>query len=280
VLRIALACGLLALGWQQSAFSWGDEGHRITGHIASALLTEPARQQLRELLGTDDLAQVATWMDDEREALNKRLPGSSRWHYENRAACDQTGNALRVCPQGQCLTRQIERFTTVLRNSQVSRTQRAEAIRMLVHLLGDLHQPLHLIDNHDRGGNDVLVLVPGEREPRRLHEVWDTRLVRMNMRRTDAAKYASSLLSHFQAQRVAWQSGNTEQWAGESYRIGKEYAYAALPGFVCQTSTINNSIVTHLSNSYIQNARAAIDEQLAKAGVRIAFVLNRELVNH
>ena len=152
----ALACWLLSIGWQQPSYAWGNEGHRITGYIANSLLTDATRAQLRALVGTDDLAQIATWMDDEREALKQRLPDSSRWHYENRAVCDQA-STVRPCPKGHCITQQIDRSTAVLANRGATVAQRADAVRILVHLLGDLHQPQHLVDDHDRGGNDVWV---------------------------------------------------------------------------------------------------------------------------
>jgi hypothetical protein len=273
---LALAGWFLVLGWGQTAYAWGDEGHRITGYVANALLSDTTRQRLRALVGTDDLAQIATWMDDEREALNQRLPGSSRWHYENRPACDEDRGTARVCPNGQCLTRQIERSTIALQNRDARVAQRAEAVRILVHLLGDLHQPLHLIDNNDRGGNDVLVRLPREHDPRRLHEVWDTRFVHMNTNRRSEEDYGSMLVARFQSEFGSWELGSVDQWAADTYQLAKLHAYSPLPGFACG-NTNSPAAITVLPASYIQDARGIVDAQLAKAGVRIAVVLNRAL---
>jgi hypothetical protein len=270
-----LACGLLALGWQLPAYAWGDEGHRITGYIANSYLSDTTRLQLRALVGTDDLAQIATWMDDERETLNQRLPSSSRWHYENREVCGKT-ELERSCPQGQCITRQIAHSTNTLQDRTATAAQHADAVRILVHLLGDLHQPLHLIDNHDRGGNDVWVYLPREKNPRRLHEVWDTRLVHMNTNRRDDRSYASILTTRFQTERSGWEIGTVDQWAAETFLLAKTYVYSPLPGFTCQI-TADRSTTTALPADYIQNARSVVDVQLAKAGARIALVLNQTL---
>jgi hypothetical protein len=267
---------LLAFGWQQPVYSWGDQGHRITGYIANTNLSAATRDQLRNLVGTDDLALIATWMDDERDSLNQRLPGSSRWHYENRLACGPALESARTCPQGQCITRQIERWTKVLQDRDESLAHRADALRILVHLLGDLHQPLHLIDNYDRGGNDLLVRLSREKEPRRFHEVWDTRLVQINLRRRKAENYARALGQQFDNRRSEWQDGTVESWARETHALGRT-AYQSLPNFVCRTVKEPIDVVTVLSTGYIDTAKPIVDEQLAKAGIRIARVLNTVL---
>jgi hypothetical protein len=271
----ALACILLTFGWQ-TANAWGDEGHRITGFIANAYLSDAARSQLRTLVSTDNIALIATWMDDERESLNQSLPRSSHWHYENRPACESTGETARGCPQGQCVTRQIERWTKVLQNRDESIAHRADAVRILVHLLGDLHQPLHLIDNNDRGGNDVLVRLPREKEPRRLHEIWDTRIVHMNLRRRGTERYARVLDERFAMQRIEWQRGTIEEWARETHSLGLD-AYQSLPNFVCRAAKKPAETVIDLPAAYIDTAKPIVDKQLAKAGMRMAWILNAAL---
>ena len=264
---------LFAIQSWSAAYGWGDEGHRITGYIADELLTATARAELRKI-GDDDLAQIATWLDDQRDALEQRYRGSSRWHYENRPACGSSSGGSSTCPRGQCITRQIERSLAVLDDRQAGRAQRVEALRILVHLLGDLHQPLHLADNGDRGGNDTYVLLPNDGRPRRLHEAWDTRFLRMNLRRRDEQAYAHSLLTAHRSERTAWKNGDIAAWAMESYTIGTRHAYDLLPGFACGR---HDSAPIRLPSSYIEQAREDVDVQLVKAGVRIAEILNRAL---
>jgi hypothetical protein len=271
-IRVAIA---LVLTLQASAaLSWGDEGHRITGYVANSALTASTRAKLREVLGTDDLATVATWMDDQRDLLDREIPGSSRWHYENRAACSTSTADKKRCPQGNCVTHQIERLRSLLSNPQLSREQRARTVRMLVHLIGDLHQPLHLADNRDRGGNDVWVYVGTDRDTSRLHAVWDTRFVRFSLRRKPEFAFARELIEKYRINLTTWQQGNVDTWASESYLLGKQSVYATLPNFSCGNS-ITRPI--RLDNEYIENAKITVQEQLTKAGLRIAAVLNQSL---
>ena len=263
----------LAVAACANAHAWGDQGHRITAHIASALLTDAARSRLQKLIGTDDLSQVATILDDEREKLEQRIPGSSRWHYENRQVCPRTSASKAECPNRQCITRQIERFVQTLNNVHSSRSDQTDAVHGLAHLLGDLHQPLHVSDNNDRGGNDSKVLLPGEKKSRNLHEVWDTRLVRMNLRRRNEQRYALVLLATFSARQTEWSQGDVALWADETYRLSKERAYQSLPQFACG---VNAGAIT-VTDSYISQARETVEMQLAKAGIRLASVLNAEL---
>lgn len=256
-----------------AAFAWGSEGHRIAADVANALLTDAARAELHALIGTEDLSQIATYLDDHREELEARTRGSSRWHYENREVCGRDAGVPQ-CPGNNCVTRQSERFIQVLKDRHAHAQQRAEAIRALVHLIADLHQPLHLVDNHDRGGNDVFVWLPREREPRRLHEVWDTQFVRWNANRRSDATYARALSEQFQSQRANWEQGNIARWADETYALGKHFAYEQLPGFGC---SLRQSQTILLSPEYIRDARKIAAEQLAKAGMRIAHVLNTAL---
>jgi len=270
IFPISVAATVAAtLAGAPNAQAWSGEGHRITGHIATALLNDAARRQLQQLLGNDDLAEIASVMDDEREQFERAHPGSSKWHYENREVCDSTA----ACPRGDCLTRQLEPFIRVLRDPHAQRAQRIEAVTVLVHLIGDLHQPLHLADNRDRGGNDTWVVLPREREPRRLHETWDYSFVRLNSNRRAPATYAHALLREMEPRIAGWQRGSIESWARETHALGKN-AYETLPGFRCSAMAGANQDAIRLSASYVQASRQVVAEQLAKAGARIAFTLN------
>jgi hypothetical protein len=266
-----------------AAHAWGAQGHRVTGHIANAHLTDHTRMQLRELLGTDDLSRIATWMDDERDALAKRIPDSPRWHYENRHVCGR-GDRRTECPRGACITQQIEREMDLLRNASAGREQRKQAVQVLAHLLGDLHQPLHLADNGDRGGNDTLVRGPGVRGQIKLHELWDTHVLKLNMQQRGALTHSQWIARQFADDLDAWRNGSVELWAEESYSLGKEIAYGALSNFTCGAETRGSRspvaltttalTPTVLTDAYLADARAAVDRQLVKAGVRLAHVLN------
>lgn len=271
---VLVRAALVLIAWCVSlpAHAWSAQGHRITGHVANAHLTEVTRAQLRELVGTDDLARVATWMDDERDSLSQRIPDSPRWHYENRSVCVRTSKQ-NACPRGACVTRQIQEHIDILRNPRSNREQRAHAVRILAHLVGDLHQPLHLADNDDRGGNETFVRVPNEREPLRLHEVWDTTLIKLNMQKRGAHAYAQLLMRTHAANIESWRDGSLETWANETHDIGRKMAYAQLPGFACGGAPRRRAPRT-LADEYLSEARTITERQLTRAGLRLARVLN------
>jgi hypothetical protein len=252
--------------------AWGKDGHRITGRIATSLLSEPARQQILDLFGNVDLASIATQLDDNRDEIERRHPGSARWHYENRSVCGTTV----ACPRGQCITRQIEHFKGVLADKRATHERRIEAVVGLVHLIGDLNQPLHLADNGDRGGNDFWVMLPREHEPRKLHEVWDYSLVKLAMKRRSASAYSDILLRDFAGSFTSWQQGTIESWAVETHTIAVRRAYQSLPGFACgmRAHPGVDPVVLSLPTQYVNDSQAVVAEQLAKSGVRIASVLN------
>jgi len=252
------------------ALAWGSAGHRITAAIAATQLTPAARRAVTQLLGDETLQEAAVYMDTHRDELAATWPQSARWHYDNRPACTRDGPFN--CRNGACATAQIRHFRQLLADSRSSYSERRMALRVLVHLLGDLHQPLHMTDHNDRGGNDVQVrLYPGA-ERRRLHEVFDTALIKeaVHGQREDA--FVNELLRRYQQRFMSWQQGDPERWAAETHELGVREVYGALPGFACERR--QDRTVT-LPRTYVQRAEEYLPEQLAKAGVRIAAVLNQ-----
>ena len=253
-----------------AALAWGNLGHRITGLIAEQLLSPAARQQVQSLLGDESLADAATYMDTHRDELRERWPDSARWHYDNKEVC----GARLYCRDGNCATVQIERFLRVLADKHATQQQRVMALRLVIHVIGDIHQPLHMTDDHDRGGNDVWVRMYPGAQRRRLHEVFDTALVRDNVNHHRDYIYVRELLSQTHSQISAWQHGDINSWTNESYALGVKQIYGKLPGFACgkeMTDTLT------LSPEYVRHAHELVAMQLAKAGARIAAVLNATL---
>lgn len=142
---------------------WSQEGHRIVGAIADANLTDSARASVWRLLRDDHsangelsqrqtLATVANWADEIKQTSAGKQQGP--WHYRNNAVCK---DALGPCKDGACIDVKIAEMTAVLRNAGSSHAQQNAAFKWLVHLVGDIHQPLHAGDNGDHGGNLVAV---------------------------------------------------------------------------------------------------------------------------
>ena len=142
------------------------------------------------------------------------------------------------------------------------------ALEFLLHFVGDLHQPLHASDDHDQGGNRKFATAPGIRS-NTLHHDWDTEFV--NRIGPNEATIAQQLIANITAaQRSQWQRGTAADWAMESFDVAKDHSYGLLPA----ASQPNHY---QLSAAYVTDAIAVTREQLSKAGVRLAFVLNQAL---
>lgn len=229
-------------------------------------------------MGNSDLATIALYLDRQKERVAQTHPGSREWHYDNRPVCDANLRRSAYCPAGNCASVQINRHYRTLLDAHSTLDQRRFAIQVLVHLIGDVHQPLHASDHEDRGGNDVSVrflLQGGARRSTNLHSAWDTDFVKAAFTSADERKIAQDLLAGADGSAIqSWQHGSASAWLAESYAISADFAYKDLPGFSC---AIGNGDIgpIDLGEDYVARATAAIPRQLLKAGARIAYVLNR-----
>ena len=177
--RNSAACALLLmLGLAASpAQAWGPHGHQLVATIAADALQPKARREVERLLGDRaDLAmrEASTWPDTIRDQPRYRDTGP--WHYNNFPRSQCQFRRQRDCRAGRCLVAAIERFVAVLADPKLEDRKRAEALRFLIHFVGDIHQPLHAGWGDDRGGNDFQVRVG--RSGRNLHSLWDDYLLR------------------------------------------------------------------------------------------------------
>jgi nuclease S1 len=256
------------------AYAWGHEGHRVTGHIAESLLTPKARHELRAILGWHRLSSTTTWMDDQRDALKARNPATSQWHYENRGIC--TGGASTSCATGDCPTRKIAEYRAVLASPTVTRAQKRAAVRYLVHMVGDIHQPLHIGDNGDRGGNDVAIVPPG-REPITLHAFWDHYLVDVAMLGRGERRFATALRAQFAPELRTWMAGDESSWAAESFDLARDFVYPKLDSNACQAPLRGRTFQSRAGSEYVDGGADIASRRIAMAGARIAHVLNSAL---
>lgn len=282
IARRVLALSLLLLS--ESALPWGQEGHKIVGDIASRYLTSEASQQVAMLLkddlaaneqasGRTTLGEVASWPDETRG--KPAAAGKDGWHFEDIPVCGQASQD-QICPQGNCASAQLARLSEVLRDPQASARDRNEALKWVVHLVGDIHQPLHAADHHDHGGNTVKVSFFGKRNgtdgrPLNLHKIWDVQIVERVI--SDAGGEAAFLNRNTTPEEVAgWVGGMVQDWMQETNGLARDLAYAKLPlGFAC------NAQITQLEpigQTYYAEAGPVVEVQLWKAGVRLASLLN------
>jgi S1/P1 Nuclease len=250
-----------------NALAWGYEGHQIIAEIAEQFLEPQTTKQVRDLLAIENvttLAEVSTWADE----IRPQHPETRPWHYVNipiyPASHEPKGyDAGRDCPHDDCVVAKIKQFERVLADRQAPERQRLEALKYLVHYIGDIHQPLHASDNHDRGGNDVTVTFMGRGT--NLHAVWDSGILAPVVR-GDERSYALRLMADITpAVRMQWSQSDPISWANESHEIAAQVIYEKLP----------HSGV--LPDSYKADALPIVNEQLERAGVRLAMVLNESL---
>ena len=187
---------------------------------------------MQALLGSEDFVAAATWADE----IRSQRPETYNWHFVDIPFGEMKYDAARDCkptPQGDCVIAQLERARKDLTDASLPQERRKEALKWLIHLVGDLHMPLHAIDNHDRGGNDVIVNLVGQPPPDpgvrvNLHGVWDTRLIAIH--NPDEASYVESLTTAFKGQQLFGTPIDFTTWAEQSHQIAVEYAYT-YPGF-------------------------------------------------
>jgi hypothetical protein len=250
-----------------NAHAWGYEGHRIIAEIAEQFLEPETAHHVRDLLAIENLttlAEVSTWADE----IRSQHPETRRWHFVNIPIHSTAGessvyDAARDCPQNECVVAKIEEFERVLADPLAPERERLEALKYVVHFIGDVHQPLHAANNNDRGGNDVAVTFLGQRT--NLHAVWDGGIIGPAVKGDERA-YALRLAGDITlVERQRWSAGSAVSWANESYSIAVRMIYGQL---------------THsgtLSDSYATEALSVVNRQLKRAGVRLAVVLNTVL---
>ena len=155
----------IALLLPTPAMAWGKTGHRLIARLAEAQLTPQAQRQVQALLAGEDatdLASIASWADDLRKhdpQLGKR---SASWHYVNLADHECNYEFARDCPGGNCLVEAIRQQTGILADTSKPHDERVQALKFVVHFVGDAHQPLHSGFAYDRGGNDFQVNFRGK----------------------------------------------------------------------------------------------------------------------
>jgi hypothetical protein len=243
------------------AQAWGPQGHEIVALIAMAELTPPARSQVARLLGGPAMmVHDSNWADEVRDQRRN----TAAWHYVDIPLAAPGYDARRDCPDQDCVVAQIENDLRVLSNPRLSDAVRGEALRFLIHFVADVHQPLHAEDHDDRGGNQVRVMIGRYRA--NLHRVWDSEVV--EALGSDAGRTANAIeRSITQTQRKSWSSGAPAQWANEAHAVARDQIYPPLAG----------RREVRLPRDYAFRQAPVTRQLLAKAGVRLSFLLNRAL---
>ena len=253
LLRLLPAIWLAALP-SPIALGWGPEGHRVVARIAELHLSRDAAAAVARILGPGRrLPGVASIADDVRN--QKTAP----WHYVN-IPVDGSYDPARHCPAGQCVIAAAERAREALKNPSADLRSAFEALYNLTHFIGDLHQPLHCGDRSDSGGNDLKVKLGGLRT--NLHRVWDVHIP--DIKPQDVEHLSRRLGRVAQAQRAAWSAGSPASWCLESHELSRNVVY--------RFRGTHEPVV--LDAAYRRRGARVAQEQLAKAGLRLAAILN------
>jgi hypothetical protein len=265
---LALTLATCALFVSFDAPAWGPRGHQLVASLANDALTPQARGEVERLLADDpgqDLAGIASWADELREHdpdLGKR---SARWHYVNIAEHDCRYDTARDCPGGDCVVEAIRAQTAILADRTQPLEARRQALKFVVHFVGDIHQPAHAGYGHDRGGNQFQINLYGKGS--NLHQLWDSGL--LNTRGLDTARYLERLrklpepaLSSPPGP-LAPVADSAHEWAEHSCTI------VVQPGFYPPRAKIDGD--------YVQAWRPVAETQLRLGGAHLAAVLNQAL---
>jgi S1/P1 Nuclease len=254
----AVFLSLLLLFPSPVAWAWGVEGHRVIADIAWNHLDAATRARLRPFLGEYNLASISVWPDD----IRKDRPETGPWHYVD-ISKDASGYTAKDCPSDNCVVAQIDKFARIVGDPEQPFAARSEALKFLVHFVGDLSQPLHAIDEA-RGGNDIPVTFFGSAQcgdyACNLHAVWDSELIaHTGLPEHRYVEQLEAMIAHDHLQ-----AGPVDPvaWANESLQSAKA---ALVPPQAA------------IDEAYYERQLPVVDRQLALAGLRLAAVLNEEL---
>ncbi|GES65978.1 S1/P1 nuclease [Aspergillus terreus] len=261
-MQLALAFAVLLICQCKWALAWGDVGHRTVAYVAENYLTEDGSRFIDNLLPFSknfDISDAATWADEQK----RRYPKTKPWHYvdiEDDPVHQKCDISSMDCPKGDCIVSAMEAMTSQVREDSFNRT---EAVLFLVHFFGDLHMPLH-VEGFCRGGNDIDVSFNGRND--NLHSIWDTDMphkingikhsLKHNDEKTASLKWAKDLIQKnlhrpatvTECNDVTLPQKCFKQWATESNHLN--------------------------SGDYYEDAVPVIEEQIFKAGVRLATWIN------
>ncbi|WP_299551133.1 S1/P1 nuclease [Seonamhaeicola sp.] len=232
---------------------WGSTGHRVVGEIANTYLKPKTKRAIKKLLGRESLALASTFADEIKS--DKRYNKFYTWHFIN-MPLDAMYDPSKRHPDGD-LVSGIEQCITIIKSKTASDDDKAFYLRMLIHLIGDLHQPMHIGLAEDKGGNDFKV--QWFYNDTNLHRVWDTEMIEhYGMSYSELADNAS-FLSREQVKSI--QKGTVIDWVNETHELTKEVYGSTKPG---------DNLRYRYSYKYFGTVRS----QLQIAGIRLAKVLN------
>jgi hypothetical protein len=255
--QIILVAVLLSLSF--GVISWGVTGHRTVGRIAERHLTPKAMAAVKELLGQESLADVSSWADEMRQKPENQY--TFYWHFVNvpvGLTYDQFKTTIEGMAKANVYSALLEQ-EKALGDPGTPREKKIEALKFIVHFVGDLHQPMHVSRAEDQGGNTILLHYDGKET--NLHSLWDSKLIEsqgLNDKQM-ADKYDHAR----RGQIKRWQRAPLMQWLWESYTISSK--------LYSEVDAMNNKTVP---DGYYDSHITIIQTRIEQAGIRLAGILN------
>jgi hypothetical protein len=235
------------------AFAWGQNGHRAVGLIAEQHLSKKAKKKIARILQDNSLAEVSVWMDDIKS--DTAYNHTHDWHWVTIPAGMKYEDTEKN-PNGDIIMT-IERVVKALKEDKLTEVQHQEYLKYLVHLVGDLHQPLHVGKEGDSGGNAVRLQWFGQSS--NLHRVWDTDMIEgKNISFTELAWFVGKPDKN---QVKQWQSTSVRDWAYESVSLRDQVYNIPQDG--------------KLGYRYSYDNFSTVEQRILQAGVRLAGLLNQ-----
>ena len=239
------------------SMAWGVLGHRIVGQIADTYLTKKTKREIFKILGNESVAMTSNWPDFiKSDPAYKYL---DNWHYINfKSGLDETTlkNYLATDTLADAYTK-VNWLIGQLKNKELEQDKKIFYLRLLIHIIGDIHQPLHIGRPDDRGGNNVKV--NWFKDPSNLHTVWDSKLI--DFQQLSYTEYASSINYTTKALRKEWQAEPISDWIWQSYQHAEKIYADTKPD-------------SNLSYEYNFKFIGVVNQQLLKGGVHLAGLLN------
>jgi hypothetical protein len=298
---------LLLASALRPAIAWSPEGDMIVALVAERLLQAHApavQKKITAILSTDkdndltktDIASEATWAGKLVEKIGEGRVATAQWHYlkldtanpDFAKACNGHPDLPAMTPAAHgppkaCLIDKINQFARDLSDPGTPADERLRALQFLLALTADLHQPLDVIDHRDDAGACTAILLPGARTPVRLDAYWNDTLVAEAEGRDPTAAADRIVAGLIPPEIAQWSDGTLESWARESYDLAQKVAYNFPPDAIAARRLVSARKIEadgcaavqvyRVDADYRERALAAVRSQLAKAGVRLAFLL-------
>lgn len=239
-------------------FAWGANGHRIVGEIANSYLTKKARKAVNEILGSESIAISSNWADFIKSDSSMKFLDS--WHYINFKAELDYETFVSIVKSDTSINAytKLNFLIGELKKKELSAERKLFCLRMLIHIEGDIHQPMHVSRAEDLGGNRIKLFWFSDAT--NLHALWDEKII--EHQQLSYSEFARNINHTTKQQRMEWQQQPMEQWFFESYQLsGKIYKSITQPE-------------QRLGYRYNYDYLFTLQQQLLKGGVRLAGLLN------